>query len=111
MKKVFSIVAAVLIATAAVGAVAAPFAAPDNTETKAKAKKTENVVFTVVPTMTCQNCENKIKTNMRFEKGVKGIVTDIKGAIITVTYNPDETTPEKLAAAFKKIGYTATVKQ
>lgn len=67
------------------------------------------VVFTVSPQMTCQNCENKIKTNIRFEKGVTAIATDIPSQTVKITYDPAKTSPEKLTAAFKKIGYTATV--
>ncbi len=111
MKKIYSLLALAVVAGAtATQTIAQPTASPDNTEVKAQAKKTETAVFTVAPVMTCQNCENKIKTNLRFEKGVKGIATDIKAGTISVTYNPAETSPEKLAAAFKKIGYTATVK-
>ena len=64
--------------------------------------------FTVTPGMTCQNCENKIKTNLRYEKGVKEIATSLSDQLVTVTYDPAKTSPETLAAAFKKIGYTAT---
>lgn len=68
------------------------------------------VVFTVSPKMTCQNCENKIKTNMRFEKGVNDITTSVKDQTVTIKYNPKKTDTAKLTAAFKKIGYTATEK-
>lgn len=71
--------------------------------------QTATVIFTVSPQMTCQNCENKIKTNIRFEKGVTEIVTDIPSQTVKVTYDPAKTNPEKLAEAFKNIGYTATV--
>lgn len=68
----------------------------------------ETVVFTVVPQMTCQNCENKIKSNLRFEKGVSDIVTDLETQTVTVTYDPEKTNKENLTAAFGKIGYTAS---
>lgn len=70
---------------------------------------TATVVLSVEPQMTCQNCENKIKTNIRFEKGVSAIATDIASQTIKITYDPAKTNPEKLVGAFKKIGYTATV--
>ncbi len=73
----------------------------------AKDKEKETVVFTVSPKMTCRNCENKIKTNIRFEKGVNDITTNLKEQTVTVTYDPAKTDKSKLAAAFKKIGYTA----
>ena len=93
-----------ILAAAGVAAMMA-FAAPKMpAEQPAKA----TVVFTVNPEMHCQNCENKIKTNLRFEKGVSDITTDIKGKTVKIVYDTRKTDPEKLAAAFSKIGYQAT---
>lgn len=64
--------------------------------------------FTVDPPMTCSNCENKIKSNLRFEKGIKEINPSAADAIVSVTYNPAKTDVAKIIAGFKKIGYTAT---
>lgn len=69
----------------------------------------KTAVFTVSPKMSCQNCENKIKSNLRFEKGVKQIVTSLADQTVTITYSPEKTTPEKIANGFKKIGYTPTL--
>ena len=41
------------------------------------AKDIKTVVVTTTPQMHCNNCELKIKNNLRFEKGVKKIETDI----------------------------------
>lgn len=79
------------------------------TLTAAAKGETVKAVFNVNPVMTCQNCENKIKTNIRYEAGVTDIATDRNTQTVTVTYNPAKTSPEKLVAAFKKIGYTATL--
>lgn len=62
------------------------------------------VVFTPEPIMHCQNCEDKIKGNMRFEKGVVKIETDREKQTVTITYDPSKTNVEKLQAAMKKIG-------
>lgn len=67
----------------------------------------KKAVFTVNPKMSCQNCENKIKSNLRFEKGVKNIETSLDDQTVTVTYDDTKTTPEKLTAGLKKIGYAA----
>lgn len=40
-------------------------------------KDIKTLVLTTNPQMHCENCENKIKNNIRFEKGVKSIETDI----------------------------------
>ncbi len=78
--------------------------------TLVSAKDTDKAtaIFTLTPQMTCQNCENKIKSNLRFEKGVSSIVTNLKGQTVTVTYDPAKTDKTKLISAFKKIGYTAS---
>lgn len=65
-------------------------------------------VFTVSPKMTCQNCEKKVKSNLRFEKGVKDISTDLKAGTVTIRYSAKDTNEANLIKAFKKIGYTAT---
>lgn len=64
--------------------------------------------FTVSPKMSCANCESKIKTNLRYEKGVKKIDTSIENQLVTITYDPAKTSADKLVGAFKKIGYEAT---
>lgn len=73
-------------------------------------EKSETVILSVNPPMSCQNCENKIKSNLRFEKGVTNIATSLENQSVTVTFNPEKTDKSKIVAAFKKIGYTATEK-
>lgn len=75
----------------------------------ATAKDIKTVVFNTTPEMHCANCENKIKSNIRFEKGVKDIVTDLKAKTVTVKYDADKTTVDQLVAGFAKINYKATV--
>lgn len=74
------------------------------------AKDIKTIVVTPNPQMHCESCENKIKNNMRFEKGIKGIGTNISRQEVTLTYDADKTTPEKLMKGFEKFGYTATLK-
>lgn len=74
------------------------------------AKDIKTIVVTPDPQMHCESCENKIKNNMRFEKGIKGIETNISRQEVTLTYDADKTTPEKLMKGFEKFGYTATLK-
>lgn len=69
------------------------------------AKEIKTVVFTMQPEMECANCENKIKDNLRFEKGVKDIATDIENQEVTITYDADKTSPESFVKAFGKMGY------
>lgn len=76
----------------------------------AMAKDIKTVVFTTQPQMHCESCENKIKNNMRFEKGIKKIATDIPNQAVTITYDADKTNVNALIEGFRKINYEATVK-
>ncbi len=67
------------------------------------------VVMTPTPQMHCANCENKIKNNLRFEKGVVAIETSIPDQTVSVTYNAKKTDVATLQAAMKKIGYDTRV--
>lgn len=74
------------------------------------AKNIKELVVSVNPPMHCQNCENKIKKgDVRFVKGVKKIETSIPDQRVTIEYDADQTTPQKIEDAFTKIGYKITV--
>ena len=74
----------------------------------AQAKDIKTLVVTTNPQMHCATCENKIKGNLRFEKGIKTIETNVKEQRVTITYDADKTSSEVLVKAFEKIGYKAT---
>ena len=69
------------------------------------AKDIQELVVTTTPPMSCQNCENRIKGNLRFEKGVKKIETNLSEQRVVVTYDADKTSPEAIEKGFEKIGY------
>ena len=73
------------------------------------AKDIKELVVTTNPPMSCQNCENKIKKNLRFEKGIKDIETNIPEQRVTIEYDADKTDVSKIEAAFEKIGYEVSV--
>lgn len=73
----------------------------------AQAKDIKTVIFTTQPQMHCANCEKKIKGNLRYEKGVKRIDTSVEQQKVTVKYDADKTSADKLQKAFKKFGYEA----
>ena len=76
------------------------------------AKDIKTVVVTTQPQMHCESCENKIKGNLRFEKGVKQIECNIDQQRVIITYDADKTKPEAIIQSFEKFGYKATeVKQ
>ena len=73
------------------------------------AKDYKVLVVTTTPQMHCASCEARIKSNLRFEKGVKKIETDVKSQKVTITYDPKKTTPERLIKGFGKFKYAARV--
>ena len=75
----------------------------------AVAKDIKTVVVTTTPQMHCENCENRIKNNLRFEKGVKKIETNVEKQTVTITYDADKTTVENLLKGFEKFNYSARV--
>ena len=62
------------------------------------------VVIFKVSQMHCENCEKKVKNNMRFEKGVKEL-TELKNKTVSITYDAEKTDVKKLQAGFKKFNY------
>ena len=73
----------------------------------ASAKDIKTVVLTTDPQMHCEGCEKRIKENIRFEKGIKKIVTDVEHQTVTITYDADKTTVENIIKGFEKINYNA----
>ena len=55
--------------------------------------------------MHCQNCEKKIKSNIRFVKGTKKIITSVDEQKVTIVYDSKKPNYNDFVAAFKKIGY------
>ena len=74
-----------------------------------QAQTIKEVVFTTEPEIHCESCVNKIKNNLRFEKGVKAINPDLNTKLVTIQYDSEKTTPDNLIKAFAKIKYKATV--
>ena len=77
------------------------------TMTVASAKDIKTVILTTLPPMHCENCEKRIKDNIRFEKGIKKIVTDVEHQTVTITYDADMTTVDNIIKGFEKIKYNA----
>ena len=71
------------------------------------AKDIKTVVVTTTPQMHCENCEAKIKGNLRFEKGVKDIETNIEAQTVTIKYDAEKTSEEKIIKGFEKFKYSA----
>lgn len=67
--------------------------------------KADTLVVTTNPQMHCENCEKKIKSNIRFVKGTKKIDTSVKEQKVTIIYDSKKASYKDFVSAFKKIGY------
>ena len=74
--------------------------------TAVMAKDIRTAVFKVSQ-MHCENCERKVKNNIKFEKGVKEFSTDLKTKTVSITYDADKTNVDKLKAGFEQFNYKA----
>ena len=71
-------------------------------------KDIKTVILTTQPEMHCANCEKKIKENIRFDKGIKSITTNLKDKTVTVEYDAEKTNVQNIIKGFKKIKYEAS---
>ncbi|KAA6341969.1 Copper-exporting P-type ATPase A [termite gut metagenome] len=81
--------------------------AQDNKDTKKK--KTESITFTV--NMHCSNCQSRLEKNIPWEKGVKDFRVDLENKTVTVLYDPQKTTADKLKKAIEKLDFTCEKKE
>lgn len=70
-----------------------------------KNKTTETIKFKT--SVECNNCVNKVMTNLPQEKGVKDVKCDLTTQEITVTYLKNKNTPDDIKKSIEKLGYTA----
>ena len=70
-----------------------------------RTKSADTLQVTTTPQMHCANCEKKIKSSIRFVKGVKKIETSVSGQTVTIVYEPSKSGYEDFVKAFQKIGY------
>lgn len=70
-------------------------------------KDIKTVVLTTNPEMHCTGCEKKIKENIRFEKGIKSIKTNLEDKTVTIEYDAEKTNVPAIIEGFKKIKYEA----
>ena len=70
-----------------------------------KAPTADTLQVTTTPQMHCANCEKKIKSNIRFVKGVKKIETSVPQQTVTIIYDPRKSTYQDFEKAFEKIGF------
>lgn len=70
-----------------------------------KANKTETI--SIKTSSQCDMCKLTLEKAMAYEKGVKKSNLDVPTSVLTVEYNPSNTTPEKIKKAVTETGYDA----
>jgi periplasmic mercuric ion binding protein len=78
-------------------------------QAEAAKPKTENVKFWV--SMSCMSCQQKIKDNLSFEKGVKDLQIDLASKTVDISFDPKKTTADKLKTTIEKLGFEVRVMQ
>lgn len=74
------------------------------------AKDNDKQQVTFVVSMSCENCKKRIENTLSYEKGVKNLEVNLSRKTVTVEYDPQKTSPDKLKATIQNLGYTAVVK-
>lgn len=70
-----------------------------------KSKTSETVKFKT--SIECNNCVNKVMTNLPQEKGIKDVKCNLESKEVTVTYQKDKNNAADIRKAIEKLGFTA----
>lgn len=71
----------------------------------AKKKKGEIKEVTFVVDFDCENCAKKIRENVSFEKGVKGLEISVEDKTVALKYDAAKTSEPVLKDAIEELGY------
>jgi mercuric ion binding protein len=97
MKKLACMIVSLLLTTTLVSAQQADKTAQKPTIAEVKIKTSA----------VCDMCKTTLEKAMAYERGVKESSLDVDSKILTVKYNPQKTTPEKIKKAVTTAGYDA----
>lgn len=71
-------------------------------------RQLKTVVFSV--NMHCEKCVEKIRENISYEKGVKGLDISLEEKTVSVRYDASKTDEQTLSDAIAELGYEVKVK-
>ena len=77
----------------------------DSANAQEKKKNFEEV--RIQTSAVCGMCEERIETNIAYEKGVKSVELSDETKIVTIGFDPRKTDTGKLRTAISKVGYDA----
>jgi periplasmic mercuric ion binding protein len=70
------------------------------------AKGTEKTIK-IKTSAKCDMCKERIQKGLSYEKGIKSSSLDIPTKVLTVVYDENKTSPDKIKLAVSKTGYDA----
>lgn len=68
-------------------------------------RKSDKATVEYSVNMECKDCENRITEQLRFEKGVTDLKTELNKEKVTVTYKSGKTDTSKIANSIRKLGF------
>ncbi|MGL4597872.1 MAG: heavy-metal-associated domain-containing protein [Bacteroidia bacterium] len=72
---------------------------------KAKASKMDTLV--IKTSAECEMCKTAIEKKLNLMKGIKVATVDFSAHTVTVVYNPEKTTADKIRKVISSLGYDA----
>lgn len=72
-----------------------------------KGKKVGNQTVDVKTSAQCEMCEERITKALTSQKGVKNVKVNLDNKVVTITYNSNQITPNKIRETISMVGYDA----
>ncbi len=70
-------------------------------------EKKKKEIIIIQTSAQCEQCKDRIEKALAYTKGVKKSNLDLETKKISVIYNPEKTSPEKIREVISKVGYDA----
>lgn len=71
------------------------------------AQSKKNEVIKIKTSAECEQCKKRLESNLIYNKGIKFCKLDVSSKVLTVTYNPEKTSPANIRLAVSQLGYDA----
>jgi len=69
--------------------------------------KSKNKVIKITTSAQCSMCKTRIENGLAYEPGIKNVSLDLETKVVTVTYNPKKTNPDKIRTVINNLGHDA----
>ncbi|HNW69699.1 MAG TPA: heavy metal-associated domain-containing protein [Bacteroidales bacterium] len=69
--------------------------------------KSKNSEIKITTSAQCGMCKTRIENGLAYEPGIKNVSLDLETKVVTVSYNPKKTNPDKIRTIINNLGYDA----